>query len=282
MYDIERDEIVFKDKTFPVVISTGKAVTGMFSRFHEEIEIKCVREGQITVMVDTKAVTATENEIIFVNPYEVHSNLNVDDEYGSYDLFMLSIDFFEESGIGGIDLRKLFAEEQIRFKNLIKNQRAVDVIKKISACSAENGEFSRVYKCALFLELFAILLNTEISSTEGENYDNHVRFFRSIEPAVMKIRDNYSARLSGEELADMCRMSKYHFCRTFKRVMGVTPVQYQTECRLRIADILLQNRSLSISEVASRVGFDDEAYFSRCYKKYRGVSPKSKRAKLSK
>jgi len=282
MYDVERDEIPFKDIKYPFLVSCGKTVTGMYSRFHEEVEIKFVNSGRLTAMIDTKTVTAEEDEIIFINPYEVHSNIYIDDEMGIYDLFMVGLDFFELAGVGGVDLRKFFFEKQLSFKNRIKNDRAAEVMKRLTRYAFVADEYDKLCVAGLLLEFFAILQQEEIQKTEIQVNDERVRFFRSIEPAVVKIRDNYYEKLSGEELAEMCNMSKYHFCRTFKRVMGVTPVQYQTECRLRIADILLQNRDLNISGIAMQTGFEDEAYFSRCYKKHRGVSPKTMRAKLSK
>ncbi len=282
MYDIEKDEIVFKDKKFPIMISSGKAVTGMYSRFHEEVEIKYVNSGQLAVMIGTKAITAGEGEIIFINPYEVHSNLYIDGSDGVYDLVMLDLDFFDNVGVGGMNLRKLISEKRVCFKNLVKNSRATDVMRRLVQCTTIANEFDKLYVSGLLLELFAILLQSETNRNEDMVSDERIKFYRAIEPAVIKIRDHYSEKLSGEGLAELCNMSKYHFCRVFKRVMGVTPVQYQTECRLHIADVLIQSPELSISGIAEQVGFDDEAYFSRCYKKHRGVSPKAMRAKLSK
>lgn len=282
MYDVEKDEIPFKDKTFLFYASTGKSVTGMYSRFHEEIEIKYVSEGRLTVMIDTNTIVAEEGEIIFINPYEVHSNLYVDGSDGIYDLIMIGLDFFEYMGVGGINLRKIFAEKQVSFKNCIKNPRATEIIRNLVQYTYVVDEYDKLCITGLLMELFAVLFKKETKQSDNLVDDENIKFFRSIEPAVIRIRDKYFEKLSGEELASMCKMSKYHFCRVFKRVMGITPVQYQIECRLRIADILLQNRDMSIQEIASQVGFDDEAYFSRCYKKHRGVSPKTARAKLSK
>ena len=91
MYDVEKDEIPFKDKKFLFHASTGKTVTGMYSRFHEEAEIKFVSSGRLTVMIDTKTIVAEEGEIIFINPYEVHSNLYVDGSDGIYDLIIRTL-----------------------------------------------------------------------------------------------------------------------------------------------------------------------------------------------
>lgn len=283
MYDVERDEIYFKDENFPVILSSGKSVTGMYSRFHEELEIKYVNSGQLTVMVDTKTVTAVEGEVIIINPYEVHSNLHIDGFDGVYDLVMMKLDFFEKVGIAGIDLRKLFTEKMVSFKNLVRNKNVADVMRRLAQCTTLDAEYDKLYVSGLLVELFALLQQSETQKiTERTAGDERIKFFRSIEPAVIKIHDCYFEKLSGESLAELCGMSKFHFCRVFKRVMGVTPVQYQTEYRLHIADVLLQSRELSISGIAAQIGFEDEAYFSRCYKKHRGMAPKAMRMKILK
>ena len=56
--------------------------------------------------------------------------------------------------------------------------------------------------------------------------------------------------------------------------MNVTPVQYITEYRVDLAETMLKNTANSVSDIAWKCGFDDESYFSRCYKKIKGVSPK--------
>lgn len=282
MYDVEKDEIPFKDKKFLFHASTGKTVTGMYSRFHEEVEIKFVNSGRLTVMIDTNTIVAEEGEIIFINPYEVHSNIYVDGSEGIYDMVIVGLDFFEQMSVRSLDLRKLFDKKKISFKNRIKNPGAAEIMRRLVQYTCVVDESDKLCVTGLLMELFATLQKKETKPCEGIVDDENIKFFRSIEPAVVRIRDRYYEKFSGEEMAGLCKMSKYHFCRMFKRVMGVTPVQYQTECRLRIADILLQNDDLSIQEISSQVGFDDEAYFSRCYKKHRGVSPKSTRAILSK
>ena len=118
-------------------------------------------------------------------------------------------------------------------------------------------------------------MEEEVSDMAGEELDpDRVKYYHAIENAIENIHMNYNKKISIEELAAMCKMSMYYFHRVFKRVMGVTPVQYQTEYRLQVADMLMKNDHQSISTIAHMVGFNDEAYFSRCYKKYRGISPR--------
>ncbi len=150
MFDVEKDKLFFRDEKFPVILHMGKSIDGIYSRFHEEIEIKLVKSGRLTAMVDAKPITAEEGEIIFINPYEIHSNLYVNGEEGIYDLLILDIDFFEKAGISGIDLRKLFSEKKMRFNNLIKNQKASDVLRRLAECSAFEADCEKLYFARIF------------------------------------------------------------------------------------------------------------------------------------
>ena len=59
----------------------------------------------------------------------------------------------------------------------------------------------------------------------------------------------------------------------WKKVMGQTIFQYLTHIRIDHAKMLILNTSMKMSEVGRRVGFPDEYYFSRVFKKAVGVSP---------
>lgn len=90
--------------------------------------------------------------------------------------------------------------------------------------------------------------------------------------AVRKLED-FSIDVSVSELADMYKMSKGHFIRTFRNYFGVSPYQYRRKKQIQFAKMLLANSSLSVARVAARAGFDDPLYFSRLFKKYAGKSP---------
>lgn len=83
-----------------------------------------------------------------------------------------------------------------------------------------------------------------------------------------------------ETLASLCFMSKYQFIHSFSRVMGISPHNYQSRIVLRRAQELLSDSSLSVTDIAQKLGFSDVYYFSRFFKKYTGVSPLSYRKRL--
>ncbi|MBR4957535.1 MAG: helix-turn-helix transcriptional regulator [Lentisphaeria bacterium] len=279
----KQDNIIFTRKDYPILCSKSKPSVALVSRWHECVEMKLVITGSVTMMIDTETVTAGPGDIIFINPYEVHSNLPVSDAHAAYHLIMLDVDYFATVGAKMPDLRSMMLEEGIRFRNCISNPKAAQILEKVAEEYAQDLPYSHLAVTGLLQALFAILFREETASAKDDSaFEDRVRFYKTVEPAVVKLRDHYQRHFTGDELADMCSVNRHHFCRVFKRAMGMTPVQYQNECRLRIADILLQSGGMSVTEVASAVGFRDEAYFSRAYKNSRGFPPNAAKSKLSK
>ena len=74
-------------------------------------------------------------------------------------------------------------------------------------------------------------------------------------------------------LADAANLSLFHFGRMFKRSMGVSPAAYMIRQRVEVAEELLARSSMSIAEVASRLGFQTQAHFCTAFKRVRGIPP---------
>lgn len=91
------------------------------------------------------------------------------------------------------------------------------------------------------------------------------------------IKANYSQTIGLEELAKVAGISRFHFSRLFKSTIGKSPMQFVLEFRVQQGKKLLQDLSLSLSDVAARCGFSDQAHFSRAFKSIYGISPKSYR-----
>ncbi len=82
-------------------------------------------------------------------------------------------------------------------------------------------------------------------------------------------------------LADLSRdanLSVSQFSALFTRHFGMPPLRYAAETRLRRAAMLLSDRDLSVGQVASMVGYDDQLYFSKAFRKRWGRCPTDYRA----
>ena len=76
-----------------------------------------------------------------------------------------------------------------------------------------------------------------------------------------------------EDLAREACLSAFHFARSFKAAMGMSPHAFLLQRRLERARNLLQGTALSLAEVASASGFCSQAHLSTCFKRGTGVSP---------
>lgn len=85
-----------------------------------------------------------------------------------------------------------------------------------------------------------------------------------------------NSELTIENIGDEMGVSRVQLYRKIKAATGRTPIEIIRQERLRRAQTLLTDSSLSISEVAYRVGFSAPSYFAKCYKDYYGKSPSSK------
>jgi len=68
-----------------------------------------------------------------------------------------------------------------------------------------------------------------------------------------------------------------HFRRIFRQYTGVSPVNYLIKCRLQVAERLLLYSRDQICSIAEKCGISDEFYFSRLFKKYYKLSPRTYR-----
>lgn len=88
---------------------------------------------------------------------------------------------------------------------------------------------------------------------------------------------HFDQKVSITQAASLVSMSESKFMRYFRTVTGETFVSYLTRLRLERAAQMLEENSLSIAEIASAVGFSDQSYFDRVFRRHFGRTPISHR-----
>lgn len=92
--------------------------------------------------------------------------------------------------------------------------------------------------------------------------------------AVAYLHQHYTRAISRWELAQAVGVSEDYLSRVFNREIGLSPWEYLNRYRIYQAKALLRQTNDRISSVAQQVGFQDQRYFSRVFRKITGVGPK--------
>lgn len=101
----------------------------------------------------------------------------------------------------------------------------------------------------------------------------------NIQKAVYYINENIAQPMSVQGISKNVGISKSALYRGFHAHFGCTVSRYISRVRIEKAIVLLSDNNLSIEEIALRVGFADGSYFSKTFKKEKGISPLKYRKK---
>ena len=112
----------------------------------------------------------------------------------------------------------------------------------------------------------------EINFNLLDTTDIDKEFLRKV---IEAIQENLSSpTFDVVQLADALAMSKSSLYRKTKAIVGLSPVEFIRNVRLKQGVKMLKNKSVSVSEVAYACGFSKPKYFSTCFKEEFGVTPK--------
>lgn len=99
-----------------------------------------------------------------------------------------------------------------------------------------------------------------------------------VQKGIEYISANYSYNITVEDIAAYVGLSRSHLFRSFEDVTGKSPKEYLTDFRMKQACYLLEHSTLSVAAIANSVGFDNGLYFSKTFRRERGLSPRAYRS----
>lgn len=119
-------------------------------------------------------------------------------------------------------------------------------------------------------------ISRRLEASEGKQGSNVGRVYR----ALSHIHQNYEKRLTVPFLAELEHISPSRFRLLFREATGLSPMDYITVLRLNHARQLMLQTDNPLGEIARAVGYPDQLYFSRVFKKRTGLTPSAYRQGL--
>lgn len=233
------------------------------SKINENIQF--YKTTDITDVTPTYPVDKEKDLITKVQTGNVAEAKGILNELLGYVLFAEggSLDIMKSRALELCTLLSRSAIEGGAVAETVLNQNT-QFIKKITNCkSSEN-------LCYDLQEIVVAFSDNVFNKTTSKNKE-------LIKKAISIIAKNYAANITLDYVAGEVHLNPAYFSTLFKKEVGHSFKEYLNMIRIEESKRLLTNSSYSIVDIAIAVGFEDQSYFSKVFKKYTGVTPKQYR-----
>lgn len=145
-------------------------------------------------------------------------------------------------------------------------------------CDACRKIYIPTLEKAASMEAVDETLNQALHSFIGYSFDFvQVDHSNTVYRVMEYIKSNFSRKITLEQVAACACLSSSHISGLFKKETGITISAYITHVRIEKSKLLLRRPELTIAEVASMCGFEEQSYFTRVFKSQTGISPRKYR-----
>lgn len=147
---------------------------------------------------------------------------------------------------------------------------------------AEIIRFNNLYwACRIRSFFLEILFLIQYAYTDSKVESNMQLSYKSsdLNDIILYLHTNYDKKITIKQLTDIFHINRTTLSNKFSDATGMSIIDYLVKLRIKVASMLLRDTHLSISEVAYRVGFNNNTYFLRTYRKCVGCTPSEYRKK---
>ncbi|WP_051433320.1 AraC family transcriptional regulator [Promicromonospora kroppenstedtii] len=132
---------------------------------------------------------------------------------------------------------------------------------------------------SLILDHLVQILLVQVLRAHAEQSDRPVGWLGAlvddgVGAALRAMHSNVAHRWTVEELAGISHLSRSGFAKSFKRQVGLAPLEYLIQWRMSLARDALRRNTQTISELAFAIGYESESAFSTAFRRVVGASPK--------
>ncbi len=255
---------ILSDGRLPFILHDYRCPAGgraSYTNWHENLELLYFLEGSATVTSNDQRLAVGEGDLAVINANHIHAISAVT----AIHYIVLIVD-------RSFCLANHFDTNAVSFRPLVRDS---EISELFGLILAESREEDAPHRIPLFrarvLTVLSLLLRNYREEEGAQESATHL--LASIKRALGHIHAEYAQPLTLDGLAAAAGISKYYLSREFRRLTGMTVVEYLNSLRCEKAKPLLSGGSASIEEVARSVGFSGATYFARTFKGAVGMLP---------
>ena len=237
--------------------------------WHDNLELQFCQDGHGSVLLDGIRYSFLQGSIACANSNAIHYT-GTDDKL-VYDALIISNAFCKQMDID---------PHIVRFEPIFRDQSVWDAFAELKEIYLDDSARHRTARLSkLLLEILIGILTDHVCSRNEiciRTADNE-----RVKRALVYLRDNFSQKISLEDISRSVLCDKYTLCRDFKKYTGQTVFENLNRYRcIKAAELL--NDGKSVAEAALLCGFESFSFFTKTFKKYMGSLPSEYKKRQSK
>ncbi|MDD2970794.1 MAG: AraC family transcriptional regulator [Lachnospiraceae bacterium] len=244
--------------------------------WHHYIEIIYAQHPGVVYEVNGEKIDMESGDILYIWPGELHSIISIPEPE-----YTLMLQFDAQIITDYIDFRKvaylfyrtrhLRQKEEPTLVNKLQN-----ILLQIYEISNQEMFMTEIKVCSKIFEIM-ICLGEERQRCDSTLISAYTPHKFKVEQQLFDICNYLTTHCTEnirlEEAASFAGFSKYHFSRLFKEYTGMGYTEFMDKERIRIAETMLKDGTMSITEISLEAGFNSIATFNRAFLRFKKVSP---------
>ena len=246
--------------------------------WHDEIQFDYIIKGTILVQVGTSEFVLKPGESLVPVDEKRRELINNESDIHVIDSFVCSWKLAESDRLSRAYRECVAPLLLAKTDGLVLSKEESQLLRKMAEQyrKKETGYEMAVKGCLCLL--WASLVEKGISAARQIQLKEE-RDLARIKEAMTYMQQNFSCKVSLEDVAQVVAISKSELCRCFRRVLKVSPMEYLIQFRLEEASRQLLSTDKSVTQIALETGFDSPSHLGRFFLKEFGCTPRQYRGR---
>lgn len=279
-----QEETTHGDFTFPFYVSEDSLYdydqNSIACHWHSELELTVVTKGRMEYHINDRSFLLTAGTGILTNSNALHFAYPVNEENCWYQTIIFDPRFIY--GYEGSVIERKYIDSIVRDTHLDAvpldsaiawQQEILDIAGDITGLSKEKPLGYELFVKSSMCRLWALLYLNLSSRKQGVA----PRSISTLKEILSFIHENYTAKITLQDIADSGGISKGECCRLFKKTLKQPPIGYLQFYRIHRSIPLLMRGDTNITEISELVGFNGASYYAETFKKIMRCAPREYR-----
>ena len=270
-----------------------------FRRRNVEYIMYFIAEGEMYIQEDGTEYVLLPGDVFFLQPYLEHvgtrpakcayyfahfSNLSLlPFDYGEGTALEITDHQIAEDTVDSVfDFEHCMLPKHIRVRDEAVRAQIAALFEECIEKGRSGAKHYRVFWACKLLEILTTLAqNSQDAKVEALGSALPARTMTKIHDLCTYLDTHYAEKITGSTIEAETGMNFDYLNRTFRRITGKTVFQYLNRVRIQKAQELLRIREIRMTDISLMVGFEDQSYFTRVFRRITGTLPRAYRERMT-